>query len=261
SPIGCRCASRRSCTNTSGERRRAGSDEKADARSHRHRCPFPRFGEDLRGPRPAGRSCRDGRVAGRADCVSVGRRFESRAARAPLRRFADRSIRGQTRRRHPPHLPAGLESRGASRATEGKRVSPDQRRSGTRRAWLSGRLPASVGRKRGSDRVEREGMIEGFEPSSRIILNLVNPREKFFGVLGALSPAGITVRAINLDSFEDWLRQIAHEEEANLGLLKMFVPLFRVGSIFLDEPTGEIKSYLQRFEEVVGMPIREYLGL
>lgn len=104
-------------------------------------------------------------------------------------------------------------------------------------------------------------MIEGFEPSSRIILNLVNPREKFFGILGALSPAGITVRAINLDSFEDWVRQISHEEEPNLGLITMFVPLFRVERIFLDEPTGAIKSYSQRFEEVVGMPIREYLGL
>jgi hypothetical protein len=104
-------------------------------------------------------------------------------------------------------------------------------------------------------------MIEGFEPSSRIILNLVNPREKFFGVLGALSPSGITVRAINLDSFEDWLRQIAHEDEPNLGLITMFVPLFRVERIFLDEPTGAVKSYSQRFEEVVGMPIDEYLGL
>jgi hypothetical protein len=104
-------------------------------------------------------------------------------------------------------------------------------------------------------------MIEGFEPSSLIILNLVNPREKFFGILGALSPAGITVRAINLDSFEDWLRQIAHEEEPNLGLITMFVPLFRVERIFLDEPTGAIKSYSQRFEEVVGMPIHEYIGV
>jgi hypothetical protein len=104
-------------------------------------------------------------------------------------------------------------------------------------------------------------MIEGFEPSSLIILNLVNPREKFFGILGALSPAGITVRAINLDSFEDWVRQIAHEDEPNLGLITMFVPLFRVERIFLDEPTGAIKSYSQRFEEVVGMPIREYIGL
>jgi hypothetical protein len=104
-------------------------------------------------------------------------------------------------------------------------------------------------------------MIEGFDISSLVILNLVNPKEKFFGVLNALSPAGITVRAINLDSFEDWLRQIAREDEPNLGLITMFVPLFRVERIFLDEPSGAIKSYAQRFEDVVGMTLQEYLSL
>jgi hypothetical protein len=104
-------------------------------------------------------------------------------------------------------------------------------------------------------------MIEGFDISSLVILNLVNPKEKFFGLLNALSPAGITVRAINLDSFEDWLRQIAREDEPNLGLITMFVPLFRVERIFLDEPSGAIKSYAQRFEDVVGMTLQEYLGL
>ncbi|PYQ32963.1 MAG: hypothetical protein DMF57_11010 [Acidobacteria bacterium] len=103
-------------------------------------------------------------------------------------------------------------------------------------------------------------MIEGFDISSLVILNLVNPKEKFFGVLNALSPAGITVRAINLDSFEDWLRQIAREDEPNLGLITMFVPLFRVERIFLDEPSGAIKSFAQRFEDVVGMTLQEYLG-
>jgi hypothetical protein len=103
-------------------------------------------------------------------------------------------------------------------------------------------------------------MIEGFDVSSLVILNLVNPKEKFFGVLSALSPAGITVRAINLDSFEDWLRQIAREDEPNLGLITMFVPMFRVERIFLDEPSGAIKSYAQRFEDVVGMTLQEYLG-
>ena len=104
-------------------------------------------------------------------------------------------------------------------------------------------------------------MIEGFDASALVILNLVNPREKFFGVLAALSPAGITVRAINLDSFEDWLRQIARDEEPNLDLITMFVPLFRVERVFRDEPSGAIKSYGQRFEDVVGMPIQQYLGL
>jgi len=103
-------------------------------------------------------------------------------------------------------------------------------------------------------------MIEGFDPSSLIIVNLVNPKEKFFGVLTALSPAGITLRGINLDSFDDWLRQLAKGEEPNLDLITMFAPLFRVERVFLDEPSGAIKSYGQRFEEVVGISVREYLS-
>jgi len=104
-------------------------------------------------------------------------------------------------------------------------------------------------------------MIEGFEPSSLVIVNLINPKEKFFGVLSSLSAAGVTMRAINLDSFEDWIRQICHDEEPNIDVLMMFFPLFRVERIFLDEPAGVIKSYSQRFEEVVGSPIRQYLGV
>ena len=104
-------------------------------------------------------------------------------------------------------------------------------------------------------------MIEGFDSSSLVIVNLVNPKEKFFGVLVSLSPAGITLRAINLDSFDDWLRQIAKGDEPNLDLITMFVPLFRVERVFLDEPSGSIKSFAQRFEEVVGMTVHQYLNL
>ena len=104
-------------------------------------------------------------------------------------------------------------------------------------------------------------MIEGFEVSSLVIVNLVNPREKFFGLLTSLSPAGVTLRGINLDSFDDWVRQVAREDEPNLDLITMFVPLFRVERIFLDEASGSIKSYGQRFEDAVGMTIEKYLGI
>ena len=104
-------------------------------------------------------------------------------------------------------------------------------------------------------------MIEGFAPDALIIVNLVNPKEKFFGVLRSLSAAGITLRAINLDSFEDWIHELARDDEHNLEMVTMFAPLFRVERIFLDEPSGAIKSFAQRFEEVVGQPITQYLGI
>jgi len=103
-------------------------------------------------------------------------------------------------------------------------------------------------------------MIEGFEPHAIVIVNLVNPKEKFFGVLRALSPAGVTLRAINLDSFEDWLRQLARGDDTLIDLVTIFVPLFRVERIFLDEAAGTIPSFAQRFEEVIGMTLHQYLN-
>lgn len=104
-------------------------------------------------------------------------------------------------------------------------------------------------------------MIEGFDRSSLVIVNLVNPKEKFFGVLTALSPAGVTLRGINLDSFDDWVRQIAKKEGADIDLITMFAPLFRVERIFLDEASGQIKSFSQRFEEVTGETVHKHLGI
>jgi hypothetical protein len=104
-------------------------------------------------------------------------------------------------------------------------------------------------------------MIEGFGPNSLVIVNLVNPKEKFFGVLRALSAAGVTMRAVNLDSFEDWVHQIARGEESEIEMITMFAPLFRVERIFLDEPAGTIQSYAQRFEQVVGRTVQDYLAL
>ena len=70
----------------------------------------------------------------------------------------------------------------------------------------------------------------------------------------------MTIRAINLDSFDDWVRQIARGDEPNIDLLTMFFPLFRVERIFLDEPSGAIRSYSQLTEGVVGKPLRQYLS-
>src|SRR5260221_3714346 len=104
-------------------------------------------------------------------------------------------------------------------------------------------------------------MIEGFAPHALVIVNLVNPKEKLFGVLLSLSPAGLTMRGINLESFDDWVRQLARGEEPNIDLITMFIPLFRVERIFLDEAQGAIPSYAQRFEEVVGIRLERHLGL
>jgi hypothetical protein len=94
-----------------------------------------------------------------------------------------------------------------------------------------------------------------------VILHLINPTEKFWGVLDELMGAGITMRGINVNSFDEWMNQAARREPLDLGLVTMFVPLFRVERMFLDEQVGEVESYAQRFARRVGISVQEFLGL
>lgn len=95
---------------------------------------------------------------------------------------------------------------------------------------------------------------------SLVIVHLVQPTEKLWGVLLRLAPEGITVRAINVSSFDDWARAVARRE-ASLDLQTMFMPLFRVERMFLDEQVGEVESYGQRFQRLAGVAVESHLGL
>jgi hypothetical protein len=94
-----------------------------------------------------------------------------------------------------------------------------------------------------------------------VIVHLVNPTEKFWGVLQDLGLPGVTLRGLNLSTFDDWMAQAVRPGDQTLGLSTMFVPLFRVERIFLDESVGEVESYRQRFAKRVGLSVERYLGL
>jgi hypothetical protein len=79
-------------------------------------------------------------------------------------------------------------------------------------------------------------------------------------MLYRVDPAGIIFRGISIDSFEDWLEELRQGEEVGLGLATLFVPLFRVERIYLDEPVGGVESLAQRFARKIGIPAEEYLG-
>lgn len=98
-------------------------------------------------------------------------------------------------------------------------------------------------------------------PGAVVTVYLVNPTEKFWGVLERLEPAGIVFRGISLEIFEEWVNELVRGEGVSLGLSTLFVPLFRVERIFLDEQVGEVESYRQRFERRTGVSAELALGL
>src|SRR3989304_3265087 len=77
---------------------------------------------------------------------------------------------------------------------------------------------------RGTQRAVR---TQDFAPGTPILIYLHTPRGKAFGVLLALQPAGIAVRGIDLNAFDDFVRQEARRE-TGLGLVTLFYPMSRV---------------------------------
>ena len=98
------------------------------------------------------------------------------------------------------------------------------------------------------------------EPGSPVVVYLHSPREKVWGILGELNGSGIFVRGIDLNTFDDWVQMIVRGER-NMGLTHVFLPMWRVERVTLDETIDEIPSMADMFSSRVGITIREYLGL
>ena len=96
------------------------------------------------------------------------------------------------------------------------------------------------------------------ESGSFVVMHLQNPREKFWGMLVDLNAAGVTLVGLDLNSFEDWTRMVASNGR-NIGMTAMFLPMWRIERISLDQTVDDLLSLQAQFEVRVGIPVRQYL--
>lgn len=89
------------------------------------------------------------------------------------------------------------------------------------------------------------------EAGDVVVAVLHSPREKLLGVLNEISPAGITIRSIDLGYFDDWCRSIV-SGEVHLRMNDNFFPMWRVERISRDEGTDELPSLTDQFESRTG---------
>ena len=104
-------------------------------------------------------------------------------------------------------------------------------------------------------------MISAMEPDTLVVLSLNNPKEKIWGRLLALAEAGVTIQGIDLNSFDDWMRQVLDAEPEILPVATVFYPMHRVERVAQDEAGGEYPSLAQRFTDRVGISLVDYLRL
>lgn len=101
-------------------------------------------------------------------------------------------------------------------------------------------------------------MSSPFEAGALVLVYLHSPREKIWGVLRDLGPAGVSLRGIDVESFDDWLRGHLSAEAAPIQPSVNFYPLGRVEKILLDEP-GDPLGLEGRCAARTGRPARDLL--
>jgi hypothetical protein len=97
----------------------------------------------------------------------------------------------------------------------------------------------------------------GIEPGAPVILVLHSPREKCWGMLDLINAAGVFLRGLDLNAFDDWVRAVAHDEPS-LGLSDLFFPMWRVERLSRDESAGGVPSLAEQFEQRTGRSCREF---
>lgn len=99
----------------------------------------------------------------------------------------------------------------------------------------------------------------GIRKGSAVLIVLHSPREKTWGILEEITSAGVFLRGLDLNSFDDWLRAVVHDEPF-VGFGDLFFPMWRVERISRDESSAELPSLSEQVERRTGRPIEEVIG-
>ena len=97
-----------------------------------------------------------------------------------------------------------------------------------------------------------------FSQGSMVVVTLGNPRDKFWGMILALAPEGLSMTGIELASFEDLVVMVKDGESFTPAVV--FFPMHRIERIELDLPDGTLPSLSQRFSAKTGRQPAELLS-
>ena len=90
-----------------------------------------------------------------------------------------------------------------------------------------------------------------FSSGALVIVTLSNPREKFWGMILALAPEGLSLSGIELASFEDFAVLVKDGEPFTPAVV--FFPMHRIERVEFDLPDGSLPSLSQRFFAKTGL--------
>ena len=104
---------------------------------------------------------------------------------------------------------------------------------------------------------ETSRAIGGMPPGTAVVIVLHTPREKCWGVLDEINPAGVFLRGLDLNAFDDWVSALVHNEPF-IGFGDLFFPMWRVERISRDEAAAGVPRFVNRLKNEPGLPFRYF---
>jgi len=92
-----------------------------------------------------------------------------------------------------------------------------------------------------------------------VLIVLHTPREKYWGILDEINAAGVFLRGLDLNAFDEWIRAVIHQEPF-IGLGAVFFPMWRVERVAKDESVGGVMSLREQAEQRTGLSLAELMN-
>jgi hypothetical protein len=89
-----------------------------------------------------------------------------------------------------------------------------------------------------------------------VVAVLRDPREKVLGIVEEISDAGIYLRGIDLNYFDEWTMAIRNDEPY-LPMQDLFYPLWRLERVSRDEEAAGVPSMADQFEQRTGLRLSD----
>jgi hypothetical protein len=98
-----------------------------------------------------------------------------------------------------------------------------------------------------------------FASGQLVVLVLREPRERVWGRLLGLEAAGVALRGVELTPWEEILSLVKRGEMDQVALGTRFIPMHRIESLYLDEPSSGVVSLGEEFQQRTGVDPQEFL--
>jgi len=98
-----------------------------------------------------------------------------------------------------------------------------------------------------------------FSAGVLVLVTLNSPREKFWGAILDVNPSGVSLRGVDLNSFDDFAGLVRAGEPVTASAV--FFPMHRVERMEADVRNGDIPSLRERFESKAGCDVADIFGM